>query len=271
MLITGCGSLGQALTLELLKYSVHAIRLLDVSENALYDMIQLVGSSHPRVRLLQGDVRNKDRMRLALQGVHYVIHTAALKSADIAEANPFETIDVNLNGTITTISEAMRAGVSRFVAISSDKALLDSTAGVYHATKYLVERVTLWANRISNKTRFSCVRPANFVPSRMSVVDTWYKQYKSGQPLTVTSPEMKRYFMPIEQAAKDTIRALTLMRGGEIFVPDATAYNILDLVKSAGLPYQITSPRPGDRTSEELMSEEEKARAKRIRGMWVLK
>lgn len=264
----GGGSLGTAVTEHLLHTGVRSIRLLDVSERSLFESKKHF-LDNPRLRWLQGDIRDADRVSMAMSAVNYVIFAAALKSVDIAETNPLECIETNIGSAL--IKEAFNAKPSKFLAVSSDKALLGEDAGVYHASKHILEKVILWANK-HGSTKMSCIRPANFVPSSMSVFETWYEKYQMGQPIPVTSSTATRYFMPLKQVAECVIRALQVMKGGEIFIPKTPRkYNLLTLAKRLNVPYAITGPRTGDRDQERLITDAELCRARVVSNMWVIR
>ena len=269
ILIIGAGSLGTALIEQLIPSHYNSIRVLDSSEHALYEAKNHFSS--PKLRLLLGDVRDADRLNMAMADIGDVILCAAVKSIDIALANPMETVSVNVFGTFAVIREAYHSKPKRVLVLSSDKGVLGHGMGVYHASKYIVEAVTRWANFHSSHTRFSCVRPANFVPSDMSFTETWFRAYREGKEIPVTGSEVTRYFIPIDKAADYTLRALRAMQGGEIFVPPAHKENMLSLAKRLKRPIKIIGLRPNDRLSEELLSPEEKKQARKVSGMWVIK
>lgn len=265
----GGGSLGQALIGKLLSSSCKSIRVLDVSEKSLYEVKQRFHS--PRLRLLLGDVRNPDRVATAMSGVDFVIVCAAVKSVDIASENIMETVETNVNGAFAIVREAYRSHPKRVLFLSSDKSILSGgPPGVYHATKFIVEELTRWANLHSESTRFSCIRPANFVPSDMSVFSTWYEYYRAGKQIPVTHPSATRYFIPLGEAAAFTLKALEVMKGGEIFVPPSQKFNMYKLATRLNRPIKIVGLRPSDRLAESLMNEDERRYARKVAGMWVI-
>lgn len=271
-LITGAaGTLGLALAEELFKHHPKAVRLFDNDENGLFWAEQSF-LGEPALRLLLGDIRERWRLRMAFDGVHIVFHCAALKHVHITQRNPFEALKTNAVATQNCIETAIEKDVEVFVHISSDKAL--ETRGTYGVTKLLGEQLVLDAENYKgdHPTRFIIVRPANFWKSRGSVMELWEHQLQQGLPLSVTHPEMTRYFMSVKDAVNLILKAAELGKGGEIFVPaNAEKVKILDLAKKLSNNIRITGMRPGEVLHQALMTPEEEKRAKRIGDLWVIK
>lgn len=273
ILITGgAGSIGTALAEKLLEFKPHSIRIFDNSEYNLA-MAREKLSALPegyRLRFLLGDVRDYNRLRMAMQGVHLVYHLAAFKHVDIASYNPTEVIATNINGTINLIQCSFETKPSHVFLASTDKAV--NPISVYGYSKAICEKLMLWADRISDYTRFTVLRFGNVKESSGNVWEIWRKQIENGEPLTVTHPEATRYFMTMEEAVNFIINASTYASGGEIMVPEMEEYKIMELAKQLSNNVKITGLRPEEKLHEELFTEEEKARAKKLgEKIWIIK
>ena len=192
ILITGgAGSIGSALTAELLNYPVRSIRVFDNDEHSLFQLKQSLNNS--KIDLLLGDILDKDRVDYAMKDVDIVIHTAALKNIEITEYNPLQTIDTNVNGTVNLLKMAIKHNPKKFINISTDKAADPST--LYGSTKNLAEHLTNWGKSVmENDTEFASIRFGNVFETRGNVFEVWKKQSENNQPLSITDPKMKRYF-----------------------------------------------------------------------------
>ena len=270
-LITGgAGTLGMALASELFKYKPKAVRLFDNDENGLFWAEQKF-RDEKALRILLGDIRDRWRLRFAFDGVDAVIHTSALKHVHLVERNPMEGLKTNALGTQNCIETALEKDVKVFVLVSSDKAV--EARGTYGVTKLLSEKLVLDARnfRGDHPTRFVIVRPANFWKSRGSVFEVWQKQKEAGLPLTVTHPEMKRYFMKLEDAVQMIIYAIKRGRDGEIIVPKKVEKRkIIDLAKEISNNIKITGLRPGEVLDQELMTKKEREVARETRDYWII-
>ncbi len=271
VLITGAGSLGTALTEKLLDLDVKAIRVFDNNENTLQDYrLKFKKRDGLIMRKLLGDITDYNRILFACKGVDYVIHTAACKHVDLIEYNITHAINVNIQGTMNTIYACNEQNVKKFLFISSDKAVLP--INFYGLTKAIGEKLTIWAHKTSSGPMFSVIRFPNFMPSRGSVFEVWEEQCKSGEPLTITDEKMERFFLPIEKCAELCIKALEIMKGGEIFVPmHVEKHRIVDLAKKYSTNYIIIGKRPGEKLSEIMMSEYEVATAKKEDEFWIIR
>jgi FlaA1/EpsC-like NDP-sugar epimerase len=265
----GCGSIGRALVEELLKHKPRVVRVLDNDENRLFNLQQELNL--PNMRFFIGDLRDKDRLITAMEDVDIVAHCGALKHIHLCELNPFEALKSNVIGTQNLIEATLIEGtVERFVTISTDKAVQPES--VMGATKLLAEKLTLAAEKYKGNrpTAFAVVRFGNVWKSRGSVAETWEKQSREGKPLTITDPKMKRFFLSIDDAVTLILKALKMMRGGEIFVPCLKEIPILHLAKRYGEKYEIIGRRAGERIREKLMTAEEKKRAIRREGLYII-
>jgi FlaA1/EpsC-like NDP-sugar epimerase len=211
-----------------------------------------------------GDIRDLDRLRFAMSGVDVVFHTAALKHVGLAEYNPFEVVQTNLQGLNNVIRAALDANVDRVVFTSSDKAV--NPTNVMGASKMMGERLITAANEIrgNRKTIFGAVRFGNVIGSRGSVVPIFAGQLLRKEPLTITNESMTRYVMTIEQAGKLVLEAGARMRGGEVFVTKMQALRVIDLAHAMaqildGGRFDVvkTGARPGEKLYEELLADEE--------------
>ena len=264
-LITGAGSLGVALTNELLKEPGNKIRVLDNSELALSKI------KNDSVRKLYGSITDKDRVRRAVHAVDVVIHTAAMKNLEVTEYNVSELIKTNVVGTDNVINAAVEAEVQKIVFISSDKAVEPSS--IYGASKLIGEHTALNYNQTSTPaSRVSIFRSGNFMVSNGNVRETWKSQLELGQSLTITDIKCMRYFIQTDIAAKTIINSISKMTGGEIYIPDdiiMPELSIMSLAKkfaeSKGvyadeLSFYFTGLRKGEKLSEQLFTVEESTR-----------
>lgn len=264
VLVTGaCGSVGSALVRRLLDDG-HTVCAFDQSEDGLFKLDQELKDGGDRLRLFLGNVRDENRVRLAMDGVGIVFHCAALKHVYLSEYNPFEAMQTNILGTNNVIQAAIAAEVERVVLTSSDKAVNPtSTMG---ATKLLGERMFIAANHFAgrHKTRFACVRFGNVLNSNGSVLQIFKRQLDNNLPLTITSKAMTRFFISMPQAVDLCLDASARMVGGEIFVMNMGSSDILSFAKavSGSRPLQFTEigNKPGEKLYEELVTENEAPR-----------
>ena len=211
ILITGgCGSIGSQIVKQLLTHEPKAVRIFERSETAIFRLSQEIRSD--KIRNLIGDVCDKDRLHRAMEGVDIVFHAAAMKHIPLCEYNPFEAVRTNVIGTQNLVDIARKVGVKIFVSISTDKAVNPtSTMG---ATKLLGEKIVANAAISGEKTRFCSVRFGNVLGSVGSVIPVFEKQIREGDTVTVTSKEMTRFFMGIDDAVKLVLEAASLARLG---------------------------------------------------------
>jgi len=260
----GTGSIGSEIVRQLLTTSASKIRIYSRDEHKQYELQKELGAD-ARLSFLLGDVRDKDRLDFAFQGVDICFHTAALKHVPFCEYNPFEALKTNVIGTQNVIDVAIRHNLEKVIAVSTDKAV--SPESVLGASKLMMERLIASANLTvgKNKTRFACVRFGNVLGSRGSAVHVWRRQIEEGGPVTVTHKRMKRFFMEIPESVRLIFDATQLMRGGEIFVLKMKKHLIADFVralikKSANgkkIAVIFTGLRPGEKLDEELFTKEE--------------
>jgi UDP-N-acetylglucosamine 4,6-dehydratase/UDP-glucose 4-epimerase len=262
VLITGgTGSLGKALAKRILETDVDTVRIFSRDE---FKQIQMEGEfDDKRLRFLIGDVRDKGRLKRALENVNLVIHTAALKHVHVAEYNPFEVVKTNVYGSQNLIEACLDTDVEQVLAIGTDKAV--SPLNTYGATKLLMERLFISANNYKgfHKIKFSCVRYGNVLGSRGSLVPILVHQVLNGKKITITDPNMTRFNITMNQALDLIFRAFENSVGGEIFVPKLKAYRtgdvkdaVLELLNPKSEVQQIPV-RPGEKYHESLISKDE--------------
>jgi UDP-N-acetylglucosamine 4,6-dehydratase/5-epimerase len=224
------------------------------------------------MRYFIGDVRDRDRLRRAMNGVDIVVHAAAMKQVPTCEYNPVEAVMTNVLGGRNVVEAALDAGVKRVIAISTDKAV--NPVNLYGATKLVAEKLFVQANAYSGlgPTRFSCVRYGNVVGSRGSVVPLFLKQREDGK-VTVTDPRMTRFWLTVDQGVRFVIRCLEVMQGGEVFVPKIPSMSVQEVAKTLapGCRVDYTGIRPGEKLHEVLISEDEARNSVDMGEMFVVR
>jgi FlaA1/EpsC-like NDP-sugar epimerase len=246
ILVTGgAGSVGGILTRRLLQYDPNVIRVLDQSEPDLAKLKAELDDS--RCRFLAGNVRDKDRLARAVDGIDIVIHTAAMKHVDISEYNPFEAVKTNVMGLQNLIDISIDAGVDRFVFTSSDKAAYP--ANTMGTTKLLGEKLVTAANKYSggHEITLSAVRFGNVINSSQSVIPIFREQIKTGGPITLTDPRMSRFFLTYNDVSELVIGAMKHAEGGEIFIQKMDAIWIEDLAEAM---IDVLAPKYGYEPSD---------------------
>jgi len=211
-------------------------------------------AEYPNLRLLIGNVRDRDRLYRALDGVDIVVHAAALKQVPAAEVNPLEAIKTNILGAANLIDAAIDRNVKKLVALSTDKAV--NPINLYGATKLCADKLFAAANAYSDPqgTRFSVVRYGNVVGSRGSVIPYFLAQRRTGC-LTVTDPRMTRFLITLDRAVEFVLSCLDIMLGGEIFVPKIPSVHVMDLARviAPGCKHEVIGIRPGEKLHEVLV------------------
>nr|WP_256497323.1 UDP-N-acetylglucosamine 4,6-dehydratase (inverting) [Sulfurospirillum sp. DNRA8] len=260
ILITGgTGSFGKKYTEILLKnYKPNKIIIYSRDELKQYEMAQQF--SDPCMRFFIGDVRDVDRLKNAMYGVHYVIHAAALKHVPIAEYNPMECIKTNIYGAQNVIDAALECGVQKVIALSTDKAA--NPINLYGATKLASDKLFIAANNIrgARRTQFAVVRYGNVVGSRGSVVPLFKKLIAEGvKELPITEAEMTRFWITLEQGVNFVLKNFERMQGGEIFIPKIPSMKMVDLAKSMApqLGVKIIGIRPGEKMHEVMVPKDD--------------
>ncbi|MCF6440372.1 UDP-N-acetylglucosamine 4,6-dehydratase (inverting) [Pseudoalteromonas luteoviolacea] len=259
ILITGgTGSFGKKYVKTLLeRYRPKKIIVFSRDELKQFEMQQTFNA--PCMRYFIGDVRDRDRLRRAMQGVDYVIHAAALKQVPAAEYNPMECIKTNINGAENVIEAALDCNVSKVIALSTDKAA--NPINLYGATKLASDKLFVAANNIAggHKTMFSVVRYGNVVCSRGSVVPVFQKFIDEQQDhIPITHPDMTRFWISLQQGVDFVLKNFERMLGGEIFVPKIPSIKITDLATAMapGLKQKVIGIRPGEKLHEVMCPED---------------
>lgn len=278
ILVTGgCGSIGSEIVRQLVKYNPKQIRVFDNRETELFHL-QHELAEHDNLRFLIGDVRDKERLNLALENVDIAFHAAALKHVHYCEYNPFEAMKTNILGTQNVIDACLYNNVGKLINISTDKAT--NAINTLGASKLMAERLVNAAQHyVGNKrTRFCSVRFGNVVGSNGSVVDLFKHQLERKQAITVTDPEMTRFIMTIKDAVKLVLKAGKFMQGGEIFVLKMPTFKLQDLVDAIIEHYDVKDTviktiglRPGEKMYEELMTEEESTNTLETEELFIIR
>ncbi len=229
------------------------------------------GLDDPRLRYFIGDVRDRLRLRRAMEGTHIVVHAAALKQVPAAEYNPMEAILTNIMGARNVIEAALDNEVQRVMAISTDKAV--NPINLYGATKLAAEKLTVQSNAYAGgkNTRFSCVRYGNVVGSRGSVIPVFQRQREEGH-ITITDERMTRFWLSVDQGVRFTIRCIEQMQGGEVFVPKIPSMRVVDVAKAVApeAKVELIGIRPGEKMHEVLVSEDEARHTVELEDMYVV-
>ncbi len=258
ILVTGgTGSFGKFFIKSVLeRFSPKRLIVFSRDELKQFEMQQEF--TDPSLRFFIGDVRDKDRLYRAFDGVDYIIHAAALKQVPAAEYNPFEFIKTNVMGAQNIIDVAIDLGVKKVVALSTDKAC--NPANLYGATKLCSDKLFISGNSYSGESgaRFSVVRYGNVAGSRGSVIPFFMKMKETGI-LPITDERMTRFWITLEESVNLVLLAMEKMSGGEIFVPKIPSSTVLDIAKAVSpeSKVEVVGIRPGEKLHESLISTEE--------------
>ncbi len=271
MVTGGTGSFGKKFV-EIMLQDFQPAKLIIFSRDELKQHeMRASGFDHPSLRYFIGDVRDLPRLRRAMHGVDIVVHAAALKQVPACEYNPMEAVKTNVLGSSNVIDAALDTGVTKVLALSTDKAV--SPVNLYGATKLAAEKLFVQSNAYAGgkATRFSCVRYGNVVGSRGSVVPVFLRQRENGR-LTITDERMTRFWISLEQGVRFVIRAIERMLGGEVFVPKIPSMKVIDLARAIAPDAEIdvTGIRPGEKLHEVLISEDESRAAVELDEMFVV-
>ena len=255
ILITGgTGSFGKKCTQIILeRYRPKKLIIFSRDELKQFEMAQ--SFNQPCMRFFIGDVRDRDRLTMAMKGVDYVIHAAALKQVPAAEYNPMECIKTNVYGADNVIHAALANNVEKVIALSTDKAA--NPINLYGATKLASDKLFVAANNIagSNRTLFSVVRYGNVVGSRGSVVPFFRNLVEQGSgQIPITDSRMTRFWITLDQGVEFVLKGFQRMQGGELFVPKIPSIRIIDLATAMapGIPQKIIGIRPGEKLHETM-------------------
>lgn len=279
LLITGgTGSFGNAVLRRFLTSDIKEIRILSRDEKKQDDMRHHLQATHPqesgKVKFFIGDVRNKESVDIAMNGVDYVFSAAALKQVPSCEFFPMEAVRTNIEGTNNVLLSAIAHGVSRVVVLSTDKAAYPINAmGI---SKAMMEKVAIAQGRALGpeaKTTICCTRYGNVMASRGSVIPLWVEQMSEGKPITITDPAMTRFMMTLDDAVDLVIYAFTHGQNGDLFVQKAPAATLDTLAQALKEVYSQVDPkyadtevkvigtRHGEKLYETLVTREEMAKA----------
>lgn len=263
MITGGTGSFGKMLTQTLLdKAKLRRLIIFSRDELKQYEMEQSFSAhpNHASLRFFIGDVRDRNRLDMALRGVDYVIHAAALKHVPIAEYNPFECIKTNIFGAQNLAEAAINCGVKKIIALSTDKAA--SPLNLYGASKLASDKIFIAANSLGGNQAFSCsvVRYGNVLGSRGSVVPFFKKLIAEGADyLPVTDIRMTRFWITLRQGVDFVLSNLDMMQGGEIYIPKIPSMKVLDMAKSLAPDLEIREIgiRPGEKLHEQMITRDD--------------
>ena len=259
ILITGgTGSFGQAFLKSILERFPNIRKIVIFSRDELkqWDLrLKFPKIKYPQIRFFLGDIRDKDRLKRALEGIDIVIHAAALKQVPAAEYNPMEFIKTNVIGSDNIVQASLETNVKKVIALSTDKAA--APVNLYGATKLCADKLFIAANNIKGNRdiTFSVVRYGNVMGSRGSVIPLFLNQAKNNF-IEITDDSMTRFNITLDQGVKFVLWALENLIGGEIFVPKIPSYRIIDLAKAIGpsCKVNIMGIRPGEKIHEEMIT-----------------
>ena len=284
ILVTGgTGSIGSEIVRQLLKHDPKIVRVFARHEDRHYSLMHELGDAEKRARFIVGDIRDKERLKLAMEGVDIVFHAAALKQVALCEYNPFEAVKTNILGTQNVIETARELGVEKVIGISTDK--VAEPEGILGVSKLMAEKLFLatYYYKGDKKTKFACVRFGNVLGSRGSILPLLKKQIRDNGAVTMTDGKMTRFVMSIPQAVDLVLRASSLMRGHEIFVLKMPAVYLKDLIKAAIAHYaplygkkvsdiaiRLIGKRDGEKMHERLLANYETAFVGETKDMYIL-
>jgi UDP-N-acetylglucosamine 4,6-dehydratase len=276
ILITGgTGSFGKCFAKTILK-RFKPKRLIIYSRDELkqYEMAQDECFQNNAMRFFIGDVRDYDRLDMAMRGVDYVVHAAALKHVPTAEYNPFECIRTNVYGAENVVKASIRNKVRRVIALSTDKAC--SPINLYGASKLASDKIFIASNSLRGFDGgiFSVVRYGNVIGSRGSVIPFFQKLIQEGaQQIPITDERMTRFWITLDQGVEFVLSSFNLMQGGEIFVPKIPSMKVVDLANAMapGIPHKIVGIRPGEKLHESLISIEDARMTLELDDRYIIK
>ncbi len=273
ILVTGgTGSFGRAFVSELLSnHNPQRVAVFSRDELKQYEMKQrYLGDD--RIRFFLGDIRDRERLTMAMNGVDYVVHAAALKQVDTAEYNPMEFVKTNILGSENVLTTAIDDGVKKVVALSTDKA--SSPVNLYGATKLTADKLFISGNHYSyaRGTKFAVVRYGNVMGSRGSVIPYWRGLAAQGQSLPITDRRMTRFWITLQQAVQFVIDSFEMMDGGELYVPRIPSMRLTDLAEALapGVALEEIGIRPGEKMHEEMISVDDGRRTIQLADRYVI-
>jgi UDP-N-acetylglucosamine 4,6-dehydratase len=274
ILVTGgTGSFGKKFTEIVLKrYKPKKLIIFSRDEFKQSEMAKVFPDNKYPIRYFLGDIRDKDRLCRAFEGVDYVVHAAALKQVPALEYNPTEAVKTNVVGADNIVDAAIDKGVKKVIALSTDKAV--TPINLYGATKLSAEKIFIAANAYAGgRVIFSVVRYGNVVGSRGSVVPLFLSLKKQNvREFPITDERMTRFWITLEHGVELVIRSLDEAEGGEVFVPMIPSMKLIDLAKAVEplCTFKIIGIRPGEKLHETLVSEDEGRTTKVYDGIYVI-
>ncbi len=274
ILITGgTGSFGNKFTEIIFKrFKPERVIMFSRHEYKQHEMAKIFPESKYPIRYFLGDIRDRQRLYRAFEGVDYVVHAAALKQVPALEYNPTEAVKTNVIGADNIVNAAVDAKVKKVIAISTDKAV--SPINLYGATKLVAEKIFIAANAYTGeRVKFSVVRYGNVVGSRGSVIPLFLKLKREGiKEFPITDERMTRFWISLEEGADLAIKALEDSEGGEIFVPKIPSMKVADLARTIepDCRFKMINIRPGEKVHETLISEDEARKTKEFDGIYVI-
>ncbi len=284
ILVTGgTGSIGSEIVRQLLPYNPQKIRVFSRGEYGQHRLRQEIGSDEKRVRFIVGDIRDRKRLAMAMENIDIVFHAAALKHVDICEDNPFETVQTNILGTQNMIELARENNIEKVVAVSTDKAV--NPEGILGVSKLAAEKLILNAYyyKGDKQTKFACVRFGNVLGSQGSFLPTIKRLVEEKKQVSITNPNMTRFFMTVPQSVELVLKAAHMMQSHEIFVLKMPAITIGDFVEEAVAYYEkkfgrktgsikkkMVGHRLGEKIHEQLLAEHEVPLALETDDMYIL-
>ena len=271
LLTGGTGSFGKKFT-EIVLREKNPKKLIVYSRDELKQHeMRVAGFNDERLRYFIGDVRDKERLYRAMNDVDIVVHAAALKQVPACEYNPIEAIKTNINGAENIVEAAIDRGVSKVLALSTDKAA--SPVNLYGATKLVAEKLFVQANAYAGGrgTKFSCVRYGNVVGSRGSVIPLFREQRRTGT-ITLTDDRMTRFWLTLDQGVAFVLNSIEMMQGGEVFIPKIPSMRITDLAEAIapGCKIETIGIRPGEKLHEALISLEEARHTIELEDIYII-
>ncbi|MEQ8356276.1 MAG: UDP-N-acetylglucosamine 4,6-dehydratase (inverting) [Kiloniellaceae bacterium] len=276
ILVTGgTGSFGQRFVQTVLeRYKPRRVIIFSRDELKQYEMaLTLPPERHPALRYFIGDVRDADRLDMALRDVDVVVHAAALKQVPTAEYNPFECIQTNVIGAENVVRAALRNEVEQVIALSTDKAA--NPINLYGASKLASDKIFIAANNMRGTigTSFSVVRYGNVMGSRGSVVPFFRRLIDGGSDhLPITEENMTRFWITLQEGVNFVLSCLSLSKAGELFVPKIPSMKITDLARfmAPDLPQKVIGIRPGEKIHEVLITEEDSRNAYEFSDRYII-
>jgi len=278
ILITGgTGSFGKKMISTLIKnFKLKRIIIFSRDEQKQFDMAnskEFSEKKYKNLRYFIGDIRDNERLQIAMENVDYVIHAAALKHVPVAEYNPMEFIKTNINGANNIVNACLKNNVKKIIALSTDKAV--NPINLYGATKLASDKLFVSANNIvGNKdSRFSVVRYGNVAGSRGSVIPFFKSLSNKQNYFPITNVKMTRFWITLDQGVNFVLKNFERMHGGEIFVPKIPSFKLLDLAKAVNNKMQIkvVGLRPGEKIHEVMCPKDESNQVVEFKDFFIIK